>query len=360
VSTFVYNKDKQQRSHQKYDVLDYDELDSIKIYMYVCHQLVAGRFEGFIHMLYNYIHKLLRDRYGIDIHICSNDYSLFKDFYLDIYLNDASIRVYYNGSMEYSHGSVDRKMLGNIIRTLGSISYGIALAILETLSNNPRCVDMCRHYVDDLYSYLTSSVISFPIPDLDAYNFVKDFINMGMIPFKSEADIDRDIYRGVKEKMDKLVKMDRSIIKEFSQYEHVIDQDIVSYIDIGRITDGITVIFNLLPNYDSIRIGFSRDPNKPRLEVWLYVHSKNFFPKSRDESIDTDFERNVVRIGNIIANWYNYVVKALEKGIENLENLRDEKNVDRNKVNVLKDCLKHWINIINRYRDEFEKNKVFA
>ncbi|MEM4584599.1 MAG: hypothetical protein QW611_06450 [Ignisphaera sp.] len=359
MSTFVYDKDKQQRSHQKYDVLDYDELDSIKIYMYVCHQIVAGRFENFMHMLYNYIHKLLRDRYGIDIHIHSNYYSLFKDFYLDIYLNDASIRVYYNGSMEYSYGSVDRKMLRNIIRTLGSISYGIALAILETLFNNPRCVGTCRRYVDNLYSYLTSSVISFPIPDLDAYNFVKDFINMGMIPFKSEADIDKDIYRKVKEKMDKLDKMDRSIIEEFSQYEHMIDQDIVSYIDIGRITtSGITVIFKLLPNYDSIRIGFSRDPNRPRLEVRLDVHSKNFFPKSIGESIDTDFERNVVRIGDVIRNWYNYVTKALEKGIEDLEKLRDEKNIDVNKVNVLKDCLRLWLNIINRYRDEIEKNKI--
>ncbi|MEM1842888.1 MAG: hypothetical protein QXL19_10980, partial [Ignisphaera sp.] len=327
------------------------------IYVYTFHQydIHSIDFDEFISILRSYVRKFFRDRYGIDVYIRvhkSNDERFY--LYVRIFNNkDAGFYIYDDGRIDYAYGYIDIDEIRDIVRRLGSMAYGVALALIETLSNDPRCVGgECGSFINSLIDGL-SRVTYFPIPDVEIYESVKDLINRGGIPFKSEVTVDDENIR--RDIMDKKNEFNRIlchgenkesiyIIGRYEESIYVVDQDIRARIEIECGYGKIHVVFFLPSIIDDVSMDFYViDMDRPKIYMRMYV------------SVSKDFDKAV----DVIANWYNYVTKALEKGIEDLEKLRDEKNVDRNKINVLKDYLKHWINIINRYRDEFEKNKIY-
>ncbi|MEM4959563.1 MAG: hypothetical protein QXX12_06820 [Nanopusillaceae archaeon] len=181
----------------------------------------------------------------------------------------------------------------------------------------------------------------FPIPDLDAYNLVKDLFNKGIIPFESSINIDYDTYREIREKIGLVVDSGlHKIFDELGRYR--IEQDLEA--EIVHLFNGIYIKFLLSKLNNEVISFYILYKDEPK----LYMDISARFPDDIDRVID------------IIANWYSYVVKAIEKGIEALDNLRVKKNIDSNKINFLKDYLSLWLNIVSRYRDEFEKNKVFT
>ncbi|MEM1694582.1 MAG: hypothetical protein QW456_10265, partial [Ignisphaera sp.] len=224
--------------------------------------------------------------------------------------------------------------------------------LIETLSNDPRCVGgECGSFINSLIDGL-SRVTYFPIPDVEIYESVKDLINRGGIPFKSGVTVDdENIRRDIMDKKNEFNRIIRRrenkkriyIIGQDEESIYVVDQDIKARIDCKY--DGIHVVFFLPSKTDDVSMDFYViDMDRPK--IYISIHA----------SVLKDFDKAV----DVIANWYNYVTKTLEKGVETLNKLRDEKNVDIDKIDFLRDYLKTWINIINRYRDEFEKNKVFT
>jgi len=208
---------------------------------------------------------------------------------------------------------------------------------------------ICGDYLDWLQKQL-SSIVYFPIPDPEVYESVKDLINRG-IPFKSEVTVDdENIRRDIMDKKNEFNRIIRRrenkkkiyIIGQDEKSIYVVDQDIKARI--GCKYDGIHVVFFLPSKTDDVSMDFYvADPDKPK--IYMSMHA----------SVSKDFDKAV----DVIANWYNYVVKALEKCIKELDYIRIKKNIDSTKIDILKDYLRLWINIISRYKDEFEKNKIY-
>ncbi|MEM4584598.1 MAG: hypothetical protein QW611_06445 [Ignisphaera sp.] len=340
MSTFVYDKDKQQYTNQQR--LAYEDLDLVRIYVYTFYQpdVLSSNLIDFMKMVKRYIEKILTKRYNADIQINERVRESDDTFTICININNSVVCIHDDGRF-YIDGFVSSDMLRNIIETLGSMAYGVALALIELFLNNPKCIHECRNFVDKLFIRL-NRVTYFPVPDLDAYNLVKDLFNKGAIPFMSSINIDYDTYREIKEKIDLVanIRLER-IFDELGRYN--IDWNILDVI-ISNTYNGIYIDF-ISPNINSVTIKFYISyEDEPKLCMNIF----------------TKFSNNINREADIIIGWYNYVVKAIEKSIEKLDSLRIKKNIDVNKVNVLKDYLRFWLNIINRYRDEFEKNKVFT
>lgn len=320
--------------------LSADEIDVPKVYIYTFYPdyIYTVVFGDLLRMLRYYVWNLFRDRYGVNIYTEErwSDGQLYLDIRIDSNNNKfAKVRVSTYGRIEYIYGSIDRKMLRDIIETLGSLAYGAALALLETFSHNPRCVDSCSRYVNELFNRLLR-IVYFPVPNLDVYNFVRDLVNRGGVPFRSTVDIDENIYREIREKKN-LIEQNRLYRFFVNKYE--IDQNIFA-----RFVDdlnGISIVFELPSKSDDVRIYFNISTNKPKLYVYIL----------------TDASRDIDQAIDIIGNWYTCTVKAIKKAIEELENLGV---VDRGVISVLKDYLESWLKLISMYRDEIEKKKIFS
>lgn len=320
--------------------LSLDEIDALKVYICTFYPgyIYTVVFGDLLRMLRYYVWNLFRDRYGVNIY--TEEGWSGGQLYLDIRIDSdnnkfAKVRVSTYGRIEYIYGSIDREMLRDIIETLASLAYGAALALLETLSNNPRCVDSCSRYVNELVNRLLR-VTWFPVPDLDVYSFVRDLVNRGGVPFRSTVDIDENIYREIREKKN-LIEQNRLYRFFVNKYE--VDQNIFA-----RFVDdlnGISIVFELPSKSDDVRIYFNISTNKPKLYV----------------DILTDVSRDIDQAIDIIGNWYTCTIKAIKKAIEELENLGV---VDRGVISVLKDYLESWLKLISMYRDEIEKKKIFS
>ncbi|MEM2390228.1 MAG: hypothetical protein QW215_08320, partial [Ignisphaera sp.] len=57
-----------------------------------------------------------------------------------------------------------------------------------------------------------------------------------------------------------------------------------------------------------------------------------------------------------ISNWYTYVVSSIREAMHQPRLIKN--NIDKNVVDAYRDYLKTWLKVLERYRDEIEKNKV--
>jgi len=343
VSTFVYDKDKKQ--HDQHSFLASDELDLVRIYVYTFHQLSAehSHISNFMRILNHYIRKIIKDRYRMNINMMADVNQLKGTFRLCINVNSSSACIYDNGRF-YMERFVGRGMLRDIIEILGSKAYGAALALIELFSNNPSCIYECSSYINGLIRQL-NRVRYFPQPDLDAYNLVKELFNKNVVPFESAVNIDYDTHREISEKIESVIKRGlHRILDNLGTYN--IDQDIMDVI-VESIYDGIYIDF-ILPGLSRVTIGFYIEyKGEPKLHMNISTKFSH------------DIDRETDAIVNIISNWYSYVVKAIEETIKKLDAIRIKKNIDSNKIESLKDYVRFWLNIVSRYRDEFEKNKIY-
>ncbi|MEM1694920.1 MAG: hypothetical protein QW456_11995, partial [Ignisphaera sp.] len=210
--------------------------------------------------------------------------------------------------------------------------------LIETLSNDPRCVGgECGSFINSLIDGL-SRVTYFPIPDVEIYESVKDLINRGGIPFESSVDIDENIYRELKEIHNYVLSSEiYEILYDIDIYN--VDQNMLSKIDFEY--DRFRVVFKSKSPYNIIGIGFDIDPNKPKIYV----------------SIDyIELTGNIDRVVDVIRNWYIYVSKTIVYAIKWIEKLD---NIDQDTSNQLKNYLETWLKVITIYRNDIEKNKKF-
>jgi len=368
VSVFEY---KRNTDHQ-YNRLFSEDIDLIRIYVYTFHPpfifSLSGSFYGFLKMLRSYVLDLIQDRYNKIINVMYSESGNGSGFYIDIdFWRDskpdwrdsnqdwrefnrdayyiAGVHIHDNGNILYKYGYISRDELRDIIRRFGSMAYGVALALIESMSNDPRCMlYICGDYLDWLEKHL-SRITYFPVPDVEVYESVKKLVNGGGVPFESVIDIDENIYRELKEKhkaleyIDILIPMDSYIHRILEQYKYTVNHGIISYIDINTLINGITIIFEA-PLSNIIETSFWIDPDKPKIYM----------------NINTEFVHNINHIADVIRNWYDYTSKTIMNAIEKIENLD---NVDRDTVNVLKNYLETWLKVISIYRNDIEKNKKF-
>ncbi|MEM4584596.1 MAG: hypothetical protein QW611_06435, partial [Ignisphaera sp.] len=131
MSTFVYDKDKQQYTNQQR--LAYEDLDLVRIYVYTFHQsnVMTSHLTDFIDIVKHYIKEILTKKYKMNIQTKVDVNQLRDTFLLCININiDNSVCIHDDGRF-YIDGFVSSDMLRNIIETLGSMAYGVALALIE-------------------------------------------------------------------------------------------------------------------------------------------------------------------------------------------------------------------------------------
>ncbi|MEM1694584.1 MAG: hypothetical protein QW456_10275 [Ignisphaera sp.] len=305
-------------------------------------------------MLRSYVLHLMQNRYNKIINVVYSEtsdgtrFSINIDFWRDSDPDSshiASVCIYNNGDVLYKYGYIDIDEIRDIIMKLGSMAYSIALALIETLSNDPRCVlHICGDYLDWLQKQL-SSIVYFPIPDLEVYESVKNLVNGGGMPFESSVDIDMNIYRELKEKhktleyIDTFIPMDSRIQRILGQYKYTVD-GVTSYIDINPLINGITIIFEVQPS-NIIETSFWIDPDKPKIYM----------------NINTEFAHNINRVVDVIRNWYIYVSKTIVYAIKWIEKLD---NIDQDTSNQLKNYLETWLKVITIYRNDIENKKTYS
>jgi len=356
VSVFEHRKNIDQYTDQRHNRLSSEDLDPLRIYVYTFHpsfiSSLFGSFNGFLQMLRSYVLYLMQNRYNKSINVMYSKTSDGTSFSIDIdFWRDsdpdsshiASVCIYNNGDVLYKYGYIDIDEIRDTIRRLGSMAYSIAFALIETLSNDPRCVlHICGDYLDWLQKQL-SSIVYFPIPDPEVYESVKNLVNGGGMPFESSVDIDENIYRELKEKhktleyIDTFIPIDPYIQRVLGQYKYTVDNGVISYININQLINGITIIFEVQPS-NIIETSLWIDPDKPKIYI----------------NINTEFAYDINRVADVIRNWYDHVSKAIVNAIKRIENLD---NIDRD---TSKNYLETWLKVITIYRNDIENKKTYS
>jgi len=358
MSFFEYqrNQNIDQRGDQKLRLSD-DVLDALRIYLYAfCYPYTFDKyyvFNDFLYMLMNHVLYLMWKKYDKPLNIIFSINDVYE-FTVNIEFLSKSIGsriheidVNHKGDILYSYGSVDISTIEDTIKKLGSMAYGVILALIETLSNDPRCGTVCREYIDWLERHLRS-IAYFPIPDVEIYESVKRMVESNGVPFESEVTIDEDIHRELKEKYAKHEYIAHPLSYEniyiyktlYENNKHTIGQNIVSWIEPNPITNGIIIFFKLSSSDIKIYLSVNRD--KPILSM----------------SISTSFTKDAEPIADFISNWYTYLEKSLRMAIES-DRVLIERGINKKVVDAYRDYLKTWLKVLERYRDEIEKNKIF-
>ncbi|MEM1694692.1 MAG: hypothetical protein QW456_10830, partial [Ignisphaera sp.] len=347
MSVFEYKRNQyiDQRVDQKFSLSD-DALDALRLYVYTFHYPyiinIYSTFANFLSMLRNYVWYMMWKKYGVSLitigeaQYNGDNFSVCIEFYSGLNSENninniiCNVCIDHRGNVSFMHGSIDRATIEDVVRKLGSMAYGVALALIETLSNDPRCIKgNCGECIKLLMNHL-QRIVYFPVPDLEIYESVKRIIESNGIPFKSTIDIDEDIYRELIEKDDRLRKSTSyiDVYDILHKYEYVVDQNIVSWIEYNSITNGITIFFKLLPSISYIEIHLSVDRYEPILTM----------------AINTSFTKDAEQIVNVISNWYTYVVKTLRMAIENDAFIK--KGIKKEIVDAYRDYLETWLKVL--------------
>ncbi|MEM1703911.1 MAG: hypothetical protein QXQ31_07635 [Zestosphaera sp.] len=238
-----------------------------------------------------------------------------------------------------------------LVRSVSSAVYSAVMALLDSLPNSPMCARdrHCLDYVKELWGVLKSTfdrVGLYPPVDPEVYERVKDVVERGAVPFRSNVVVGEEDFRELEVGFHRLFNSS----EEEGVFLFTPDTKELK-VDLGG---GLTATVLTTTDF-SKSAWYYLCVSLNRIYVWvevdrsgtdryhLSVHALVEYPPPRaEEAVE------------LLGNWFEYVRRALEA----LAEWSKSGGLPPRTAEALASYLRAWTAVLEKYRSELEKNKA--
>ncbi|MEM4500907.1 MAG: hypothetical protein QW512_02100 [Thermofilaceae archaeon] len=239
-----------------------------------------------------------------------------------------------------------------LVRSFSSAVYSAVMALLDSLPNSPMCArdHHCLGYVKELRDVLEwtfDRVGLYPPVDPEVYERVKDVVERGGLPFKSEAEVDWEDHEkvvagllGVAREVDRRVGK----VRVFAPGDGS-EQDLSVSLTLDLSSPSIVLVVGDAVSLSLMMLTYSEGSH-------LAVTSKLAAPYPHYSSTPPEV------VSEVFARWYDFTVWALERVVKQLE--AGGGGLPPKVSEAVVAYLRAWLDVLPKYKRELEKNKKFS
>ncbi|MEM2592908.1 MAG: hypothetical protein QXI60_10005 [Thermofilaceae archaeon] len=314
----------------------------------------------------NHVIKLVDYHSGSFIHSWDRNIRLLTKDYEEVvkvvidYSDYRKYGIYYNPKL------IAPDEVGEILTNMGSIAFGMALALVQTLRDHPLCAKdfSCLNYVDNIERALNRIASSGAVttPDPEAFDLVTGMVNADALPFVAEADIKRTDFEKLRKRLHAVLNTAQGNFSYFlDKLDKALEESTVEVSTPLGAFKAVASFKDVATLYIApIRVRMF-DPKDPETYVEFTISANTKITRRREYYTTVKVShytpnRDGLRfVADVVRNWRKYVVEALERIAAQVTK---STSVPPSTSRALSNYLRAWVGVLDKYGDALENNKV--